>query len=308
MSKSLKSRSLTLFYILVAYVFFQLIWWAIHIIQLTSQLGEGNEYTTRRIWMIIGEGLVFFILMSFGVYKIRKAFKQEVKLAQQKQNFALSISHELKSPIAAIKLFLQTLEKRELSEEKKIEILSKCISSANRLDSLVNNILLSNVVESKSYRVSPESINVKSLIEDVISVQKSTQSSAQINIEFNGDEVVAIDKDLLVSIGSNLIDNAVKYSEKPELINVKVSTNNNILVFQVSDQGQGISEGDKKLIFNRFFRSGDEITRKAKGTGLGLYIVKEMVQLLGGEISVNQNQPKGSVFKVTISLKNATNE
>ena len=153
MHNTTKSRSLTLFYILVAYVFLQLIWWATHIIQLTSQLGEDDEYTSRRIAMIVGEGFVFFILLSFGVYKIRKAFKQEVNLAQQKQNFALSVSHELKSPIATIKLFLQTLEKRELSEEKKLDILNKCISSANRLDSLVNNILLSNVVDSKTYQL-----------------------------------------------------------------------------------------------------------------------------------------------------------
>lgn len=308
MSKTPKSRSLTLFYILVAYVFFQLIWWAIHIIQLTSQLGEGNDYTTRRIWMIIGEGLVFFVLMSFGVYKIRKAFKQEVKLAQQKQNFALSVSHELKSPIAAIKLFLQTLEKRELSEEKKVEILTKCISSANRLDSLVNNILLSNIVESKSYQIAPEKLNIKDVVNEISSVYRDTHNTAKIDVSFSGNETASFDKNLLVSIYSNLIDNAIKYSEKPEIVIVKVSIEAPLMIMQVIDQGEGIPEESKELIFNKFYRSGDEITRKAKGTGLGLYIVKEMLSLLNGEITVTENEPKGSIFKVELPINTISNE
>ena len=200
MTNSTKSRSLTLFYILVAYVFFQLIWWGIHIIQLTGQLGEGDDYTSRRIWMIIGEGIVFFILLSFGVIKIRKAFKEEVKLAQQKQNFALSVSHELKSPVAAIKLFLQTLEKRDLNEEQKKDIINKCIASTNRLDGLVNNILLSNIVDTKNYQLAPENVNLKTQLEEIISIYQHTNSSAEITFEHTGNESVEIDKSSFISI------------------------------------------------------------------------------------------------------------
>ncbi len=308
MHNTTKSRSLTLFYILVAYVFLQLIWWATHIIQLTSQLGEDDEYTSRRIAMIVGEGFVFFILLSFGVYKIRKAFKQEVKLVQQKQNFALSVSHELKSPIATIKLFLQTLEKRELSEEKKLDILNKCISSANRLDSLVNNILLSNVVDSKTYQLTYENFNLKQTLVDMISISKETNKEADIKLNYSGNEGVNLDKNLLTSIFTNLLQNALKYSEKPEKITVNTLVNSNSLKISIADEGRGISKEDLPYIFNRFYRSENEITRTVKGTGLGLYIVKEMTELLSGEIKITENQPKGSVFTLTLPLKRNTND
>lgn len=308
MPKSPKSRSLTLFYILVAYVFLQLMWWAVHIIQLTSKLGENNEYTSRRIWMIIGEGLVFFLLLSFGVYKIRKAFKQEVRLAQQKQNFALSVSHELKSPIASIKLFLQTLEKRELSEEKKIEILKKCISNADRLDGLVNNILLSNTFDSNNYELSLELYNLKAQIEDICLVFKHNNSQAKITFNYNGAEELYLDKTIIASIVTNLIDNAIKYTSDEKIIDVGITEKNEFLNISVSDNGDGISEGEKELIFEKFYRSGSEITRKAKGTGLGLYIMKELIRLLNGEIQILNNKPKGTIFNIKIPLQNKNYE
>lgn len=304
MPKLPKSRSLTLFYILVAYVFLQLVWWGIHIIQLTSELDENDEYINRRVWMIIGEGLVFFLLLSFGVFKIKKAFKQEVKLAQQKQNFALSVSHELKSPIAAIKLFLQTLEKRNLSEDKKAELIAKSISSTNRLDGLVNNILLGTVIEQNNYEIADEKINLKTLLNDLIIVFQDTNPKANISFEYNGTEELKFDKTLVSSIISNLIDNAIKYSDAEAKVKLNVDINNSSIKFQISDEGQGISEEDKDHIFEQFYRSGNEITRKTKGTGLGLFIVHEMVSLLDGNIELNSNNPKGSVFKIILPINN----
>lgn len=302
MPKTPKSRSLTLFYILVAYVFLQLLWWATHIIQLTSQLGEGDDYTTRRIWMIVGEGAVFFLLLTFGVYKIRKSFKEEVKLAQQKQNFALSVSHELKSPLAAIKLFLQTLNKRDLPEEQRRDILNKSISNANRLDSLVNNILLSNVVETKNYELSKEVFNLKKLGEDLVHEFKQTQPKAVINFSFSGKEDIQHDKSIFSSVLTNLLDNAIKYSENNTPIALTLNIENDSANVTIIDEGQGIKDDEKLSVFDKFYRSGNEITRKTKGTGLGLFIVHELVRISNGQITIEDNKPKGTIFKVRIPL------
>ena len=288
---------------MVAYVFFQLIWWGIHIIQLTGQLGEGDDYTSRRIWMIIGEGIVFFILLSFGVIKIRKAFKEEVKLAQQKQNFALSVSHELKSPVAAIKLFLQTLEKRDLTEDQKKDIINKCIASTDRLDGLVNNILLSNIVDTKNYQLAFENVNLKMQLEELISIYQHTNSSAEITLEYTGNESVEIDKSSFISIASNLIDNAVKYSGKSAQVSLSAQISTQYIILEVADNGPGISNKEKELIFTKFYRSGNEMNRSAKGTGLGLFIVRELVSLHKGTVSIQKNQPTGSIFIVKIPLE-----
>jgi two-component system, OmpR family, phosphate regulon sensor histidine kinase PhoR len=223
MPNTIKSRSLTLFYILVGYVVAQLLWWAIHIIQLTSQIYQEDEYLERRIWMIAGEGIVFFTLLSIGVYKIRKNFRQEVKLAQQKQNFALSVTHELKSPIAGIKLFLQTLQKHDLPEEKRKEIVAKCLQNTNRLESLINNILLTNAFENGNYQLVKEAFDAKSTAQEIIFLLSSANNRSNIQFSFLGDETIVSDKQSFTSILSNLLENAIKYSDENSPIDVELS-------------------------------------------------------------------------------------
>jgi two-component system, OmpR family, phosphate regulon sensor histidine kinase PhoR len=300
MPNTIKSRSLTLFYILVGYVVAQLLWWAIHIIQLTSQIYQEDEYLERRIWMIAGEGIVFFTLLSIGVYKIRKNFRQEVKLAQQKQNFALSVTHELKSPIAGIKLFLQTLQKHDLPEEKRKEIVAKCLQNTNRLESLINNILLTNAFENGNYQLVKEAFDAKSTAQEIIFLLSSANNRSNIQFSFLGDETIVSDKQSFTSILSNLLENAIKYSDENSPIDVELSVTYTNLKLKVKDQGIGISESERYLIFDKFYRAGNELTRKTKGTGLGLFIVYELVHLNEGDISVEANVPKGTVFSVNL--------
>ena len=254
--------------------------------------------------MIAGEGLVFFTLLSIGVYKIRKNFKQEVKLAQQKQNFALSVTHELKSPIAGIKLFLQTLQKHDLPEEKRKEIVAKCLQNTNRLEALINNILLTNAFENGNFQLIKESFNVKTLAQEIIYVLSSANSRNTINLSIIGEENVIADKQSLTSILSNLLENAIKYSEEHTVIDVEIHINEKQLQLKIKDQGIGISESERYLIFDKFYRAGNELTRKTKGTGLGLFIVYELVHLNEGDISVEANTPKGTVFTVNLPLNN----
>jgi two-component system, OmpR family, phosphate regulon sensor histidine kinase PhoR len=302
MPNTIKSRSLTLFYILVGYVVAQLLWWAIHIIQLTSQIYQEDEYLERRIWMIAGEGIVFFTLLSIGVYKIRKNFRQEVKLAQQKQNFALSVTHELKSPIAGIKLFLQTLQKHDLPEEKRKDIVNKCLQNTNRLESLINNILLTNAFENGNYQLVKEAFDAKSTAQEIIFLLSSANYRSNIQFTFSGDETIVSDKQSFTSILSNLLENAIKYSEENSSIDVELSVTKTNLTLKVKDQGIGISESERYLIFDKFYRAGNELTRKTKGTGLGLFIVYELVHLNEGDISVEANVPKGTVFTVNLPM------
>jgi signal transduction histidine kinase len=319
-----KSRPLFVFYLLVAYVFLQFAWWTYSMFQLNNEMstlknelnlikGEsteqiilyGNEINSklRKRWiMISSEGAVFVGLLLFGVYRIRKTFKQEEELADRQKNFLLSVTHELKSPIASAKLQLQTILKRDLDKGKQKEILQNALSDTDRLNNLVENILLAAKIDNSNFFLKKDRINLSEYLsenmEQTIALFNYKQS-VKLNIE--KDIYLDIDRNTFPSIILNLFENAVKYSPETSTIIIDLKQNNNTVILQVRDEGNGIPEEDKTRIFEKFYRIGNENTRSTKGTGLGLYIVKHLAELHQGNVSVRNNSPKGSIFEVVFN-------
>ena len=319
------NRPLIFFYVLVVYVLLQFVWWAymlfnlnneIHLLkleliansfsgieQIAEQQAELDSKLYARWVMIIGEGAVFLSLLAFGIYRVRKTFKQEILLSRQQQNFLLSVTHELKTPLASNKLFLQTLEKHELSKEKQAEIIKKAISDVDRLNSLVDNILLSARIENGEMLLQKEKHSLSELTQFVI--ENSGQLSfykSRINVQTIKDAQILIDKNAFSSILLNLIENAIKYSTAESMVNIEIDKSDNKAILRVKDEGVGMSEYDKKHAFDKFYRSGNEETRHAKGTGLGLYIVKNLVQWHKGTIRILNNQPQGTIFEIQFPI------
>ncbi len=302
-----KSRPLFIFYLLVAYVLFQFCWWAYHIINLQYiiyhlNLSDGIETNiSAKIWMVAGEGAVFILILLIGAIFTRNSFNREVALGNQQKNFLLSVTHELKSPIAAAKLYLETLLKRDFEKDKQKEIINNTLKETNRLLGLIENILFSAKIESGSYLPVKEDVNISETTLEIISIlkardpeQKNQQFLSQIenNIFLNTDNIA------FYSIVINLIENAAKYSPPQSKIIIELKKEKGDTILSIFDEGPGIPEYEKKNIFDKFYRIGNEETRKAKGTGLGLYIVKHLVEQLGGKISVRNNIPMGSIFEV----------
>ncbi|MGZ4054691.1 MAG: sensor histidine kinase, partial [Bacteroidia bacterium] len=318
-SVSKKSKPLFWFYILVTYVLIQFIWWSYAMVKqnneisyLKSQInvlnGEslndvvknGNELNAKlhaRWIMIAGEGSVFTALLLLGIFQIRKTFKKETELAQQQKNFLLSVTHELKSPIASTKLQLQTLQKHELDREKQKEIISNAISDTDRLNNLVENILLAAKIENSVYSVHKEKFNLSEyLAEGLKQTITSFSYKQKIELQIEKNIFMDIDRTSFPSIILNLFENAVKYSSEDSKITIGLKKENGKIVLSVADEGAGIPDKEKASIFQKFYRVGNEDTRKTKGTGLGLYIVDYLVKQHNGTISVKNNIPKGSVF------------
>ncbi|MBL7884119.1 MAG: GHKL domain-containing protein [Bacteroidia bacterium] len=316
-----KSRPLFIFYILVAYVFVQFAWWTYSMFQLNNEISylktelnllkgesaeeviikgnEINEKLQKRWLMISSEGAFFIALLLLGIVQIRKTFKKEKELANQQKNFLLSVTHELKSPIASAKLQLQTLEKRELSRDKQLEIIKNAIHDTERLNNLVENILLAAKIENNVYSVNKEKCNVSEYITE--SLTKTIQSfnySHLIKLDIEPNIFMAIDKTSFPSIVLNLFENAIKYSPQNSRITVVFKKQNQKIILQVLDEGVGLIDADKSAIFQKFYRVGNEETRSTKGTGLGLYIVNYLVQQHNGTIAVKNNTPKGSIFEI----------
>ena len=319
-----RSRSIFIFTILFAYIILQFLWWEILMVKQTTEIINEKQkivaltstdpqqmqveinqlLKTKKLktYMIAGEGTVFLLLLLYGIYRIRKAYETETQLVAQQKNFVLSVTHELKTPIAATKLQLQTLLKhKQLEENQREQLLQSALKETNRLNRLIEDVLLASQAEKNELIINTEKINLSDLTKDTIEnyyKEKISNGSLRINIE---PEVnVMADKLLFPSIIINLIDNAFKYSpENPQVV-FELKKEGQQAQIQVSDNGIGVDVSQKEKIFLKFYRVGNEETRKTKGTGLGLYIVKTIVQAHGGKISVSNNQLRGSVFTVSI--------
>ena len=249
--------------------------------------------------MIVGEGTVFLLILLFGIYQVRKSIRKETALASQQSNFILSVSNELKTPIAATKLQLQTLLKHDLERDKQKELLNNALLETGRLNKLVDNVLMANQIENNNLSLQNEKLNLSELIELTVHRYFSEGiNNSEIRLNLDHNVYMEGDKELLPSVIINLIENAYKYSFDKVEIEVVLKKLDQGFLLKIMDKGFGIPDKDKEQVFLKFFRGGNDQTRKSKGTGIGLFIVKSICDLHQLKISVTDNQPKGSVFQI----------
>lgn len=315
-AKSKLKKTTWVFWLLLIYIITALAWWFIilekqNIILYQEKLGQLKHFSTKEANALqikyteeynrtkikyLGEGLVFLILILYGAFFIFRSLKKQLLWQLQQQNFMMAITHELKTPIAIAKLNLETLLIRELPNEKKNDLLKKSLDEIHRLNSITSNILVSSQLESGGYLINKEELNFSELLhKTVIEFQnrfpeRIVHTEIAENVNTDGDVL------LLQIIVNNLIENAAKYSEKDMPISVKLKSKNTKGVLQVEDKGIGIADEEKKKIFQRFYRIGNEATRKRKGTGLGLYLCHRIAIDHQATIKVEDNEPNGSIF------------
>jgi signal transduction histidine kinase len=293
-------RTAIIFYILSAYVLIQFLWWGFHIIQLTSELTGESDAIGKRIVMIMGEGAVFLLLLLVGIWQIRRAIIKELKLSERQNNFLLSVTHELKTPLAANKLYLQTIKKRDLTKEQTQELIDKALSENGRLERMIDNILNASRLENNSLKLNKEEFDLHKLIISVADRFESFNPNWKIEIDAKGSGSVFADRFMIESVLSNLIENAIKYAGKDADITIYSNENHEQLIFGVKDNGNGVENNLKTEIFKKFYRTGNEETRTQKGSGLGLFIVKQLILLHGGQIVCIDNASQGADFQIKL--------
>ncbi|HEY1025103.1 MAG TPA: HAMP domain-containing sensor histidine kinase, partial [Sphingobacteriaceae bacterium] len=273
-------KPLIIFYCLTLYAVIELVWWGILIIDAVPQ----------RKGMILGEGAVFLFLFFIGAYQLHRAISKERKVQNQQKNFQLSVTHELKSPLASIKLYIETILKRDLNKDQQQTFLKNSLKDIERLDDLVENMLLATKIENHTYSFPKEEFDLSALVEKIADrLQVHTCSTQILKLDVQRDIQIYADKFALTSVITNLIENAVKYSPPCEDVDVKLERNANKICFTVADKGIGIGDAEKSRIFEKFYRVGSEETRKTKGTGLGLFIVKQVLDNHNASIKVKNN-------------------
>ncbi len=323
-------KPLLIFYLLVAYIFTSFIWWIFYLTRISSEaytekkelshlnyIYQNNDSQAfensatikaidkeyhRKIYMIIGEGSVFLIILLVVTLKMNQSLQREYKMHLQQKNFLLSITHELRSPIASSKISLQTLEKRKNLARDKIDLLlSNSINDMDRLQSLVENLLLAAKIEGHSFQIGKDTCNLSEITSSVISKIRETNEGSRIfETDIKPNIFVLGDQMALTSVITNLIENATKYSVEASAIKVSLCEQGKDVIIKIADNGFGIPDKEKKKIFKKFYRLGQEETRQTKGTGLGLYIVHRILSLHKGKVSVRDNLPCGSIFEVVL--------
>jgi len=284
-------RTFVIFYALITYALAELIWWGYLL----------AKHMPSDIGMIMGEGSVFIFVFFVGAYSLHKSINKERKLQEQKKNFLLSVTHELKSPLASIKILLQTIQKRSLTKEQTLNFIEKALMDIERLDDMVENMLLASKIENRSYSFPKDKFNLSVLVDSIVNrlqITKCEGTQQIIDAEIEPKIEITGDKFALTSVVTNLVENAIKYSGPCETVGVKLFSKEGKVFLEVADHGIGISDQEKNRIFDKFYRVGSEDTRNTKGTGLGLYIVKEVLDKHRASIKVKDNRPAGSIFEV----------
>lgn len=257
---------------------------------------------TRKIRGYMYEAGVFFILLGWGVFFLYRFFLQRLAFNRLQTNFLLAITHELKTPVASVKLGLQTLIRREMDREKQLQVLNQAVGDTDRLTELIDNVLMSTQMEGKMYRLNLEPLNWSELLENhLVKLMGMDHGNHQFLVKIQPNVRVLGDALALGIVIDNLVANSMKYSPDHTTIRVNLNIADGWADLQVSDEGPIIPENERELIFEKFYRIGHENTRTKKGTGLGLYLVKQVVNRHEGQVYVSPRVPSGNQF--TVSLK-----
>lgn len=287
-----------------------LVWTASGIPQLTvnQEIKNTNNYqllAEKRKYLL--EGVSMFLIIAIGVIWIFGKVGKILNLSKQQNNFLLSVSHELKTPITAIQLSGQTLSAnfQRLSEDMKLNLLGKIDTNTKRLDNLIDQMLMITRIEGAQYQYHNEEIDLKQMCAGIIansSLKHRSANDSPINVinKIADNLKITFDRLTLEICFSNLIENAIKYSPNGGLITLLSAEKAGYVQIEIADQGIGIPENEKNRIFEKFYRVGNEETRTAKGTGLGLYLVFQVLKKNNGSIKVKDNEPYGSVFMLKL--------
>jgi two-component system, OmpR family, sensor histidine kinase CiaH len=321
-SRKQLQRATLVYWVLLIYILAALVWWFISLenqsraitdlqyknISLQTDISTQAKQdaifkidsdSRRNTNKYIGEGVTFLILIVIGAFFIYRSVRRQFILQTQQQNFMMAVTHELKTPISVARLNLETLQKYQLDPEKQKKLIKMTIDETSRLNFLTNNILVASQLEGGGYQSSMEELNLSDLLQDRMREfrnrfpDRAFTESIEPDMEIKGDAL------LLQMMINNLLENAIKYSPKETSVNASLNKMDKGIQLQISDEGIGIPEEERKNIFKKFYRIGNEATRKAQGTGLGLYLCRTIASYHKADITMTDNKPRGSSFAVT---------
>lgn len=313
--------AIAVYWFLLAYIVSGLGWWFIDLErqnrQMTAykiqqlqpndpnygiQLATIREEQRKKTAADVGEGTTYILLILLGAIYVYREVRRQIRLSQQQQNFMMALTHELKTPIAVTKLNLETLRKHKLDEQRQQKMIQAALQETDRLDVLANNILVASQLEGGGYVQSKEPLDLSGLVHGSMQEFRHRFPERHWEEQIQPGAAILGDPILLELLVSNLVENALKYSPREGAIDVVVEQKGRHVLLSVKDRGPGIPDEEKRRIFDKFYRTGQESTRRTKGTGLGLYLCLKIAEDHKAVLKVTDNSPVGSIFTVSFKV------
>lgn len=262
-------------------------------------------------WVILLEGCFLMLIILAGVYLIFVFWNKQNRLNRLQSNFVSSVSHELKSPLASIQLYLETLKYQKVSAEETRDFVETMLTDTDRLSVLIENILEASRSDPRSMQLRFQPVEMEPFLREILSGYKRQfeEKDCAVAVAIEDAPSLSIDKRAMRMVINNIIGNALRYSPPGSPLAVSLKKNGKFCDIEIKDQGVGIDKKDMKKIFRKFYRVQDKDTYNVVGAGLGLFISNEIVKNHKGKIRVSsEGKGTGSSFTVSLPLENERKE
>lgn len=277
------------------------------LVALATALNVGWILLSWREVALLVFGIVFFLLIITGLVLNTTFLIREIRRNEQHNAFINAVTHELKTPLASIRLYLETLKKRDISEDQRQNFYDIMLADSDRLLQTIEQVLLAGSTGLRKRRLNRTIVDVSEMVEECVALAHTRYNldpgSVVYTKPFDGQPArVKGDVDELRAAVLNLLDNAVKYSDKGIRLSVEVaSLDEKKIAVRVADNGVGLAPGQLNRIFKRFYRVPDRVMARVKGTGLGLFIVSSIVEKHGGKVfAESEGRGLGSTFTIQL--------
>ena len=310
--------ALGLFIAMIVFLLAQGIWWVVFMarlvdekVSLAAELGASPEFIeaihqeeiSRQI-MVGLEGIVFLALFFVGAWLIYRSLVKTEEIKFHQQNFLMAVTHELKTPLASISVYIDALKSDKIPQEKKLEVIPKIREDVSRLEKLVENVLEAGRFQRSGYTLDREQIDLSQLTGERLDKLVSLPLAGPLHITRNLESNIILygDRSALGRAIDSILENSLKYADTGSaIIDVNLSSRNQEIMLEISDNGIGLEKKDLVRVFERFYRVGNELTRRSAGTGLGLYLCREIIRAHGGKVTADSpGLGKGTRFTIML--------
>ncbi len=265
-----------------------------------------KDNSHRAVKMFASEGSIFLLIMILGAYLIYRALQKTEELKARQTNFMHAMTHELKTPLTSIRLYLETLQSGNIDSSKTDEIYNKMIVDCDRLDEMVDDVLGASRLDSINSKMDLSEINLSNNLNDFLNGFENniSQQNGILKREIDDGIIIRANSDELNRAIKTVIENALKYSPPDrKVLEVRLIGQNNCASITIIDSGFGIKSGELKNIFDRFYRISNSKTETIKGTGLGLFIAEQIIKAHRGTIKAQSaGIDKGTSFIIELPM------